>query len=49
MTDAEPTGGSDSEGKRDTIREELKTTRAAYHELLDSQDVEAEVRQHFGA
>jgi hypothetical protein len=36
MTDAESTGTSDSEGKRDAIRAELKTTRDAYRELLNS-------------
>ncbi len=36
MTNAESTGASDSQAKRDTIHEELETTRAAYHELLHS-------------
>jgi hypothetical protein len=36
MTDAEPTGESDRQAKRDTIRAELKTTRDAYHQLLNS-------------
>ncbi len=36
MTDAGSAGASDSPAKRDAIRAELKTTRAAYHELLNS-------------